>query len=69
MQTQGVDVIQGEIVRVEGETYFVRGRDGKEISLHADTTTMKTREIKSGDRVEVKLDRNNHALSMLPAAP
>jgi hyperosmotically inducible protein len=69
MQTQGVDVIQGEVVRVEGETYFVRGRDGKEISLHADTTTMKTQEIKSGDRVEVKLDRNNHALSMLPAAP
>ena len=69
MQTQGVDVIQGEVVRVEGDTYFVRGRDGKEISLHADTTTMKTQEIKSGDRVEVKVDRNNHALSMLPAAP
>ncbi|MEO7862822.1 MAG: BON domain-containing protein [Nitrospirales bacterium] len=69
VQTQGVDVIQGEVVRVEGETYFVRGRDGKEISLHADTTTMKTKEIKLGDRVEVKVDRNNHALSMLPAAP
>ncbi|MEO7863076.1 MAG: BON domain-containing protein [Nitrospirales bacterium] len=68
-QTQGVDVIQGEVVRVDGDTYFVRGRDGKEISLHADTTTMKTRDIKMGDRVEVKVDRNNHALSMLPEAP
>ena len=53
-------------MRVEGETYVVRGSDGKEISLHADTTTMKTQEIKLGDRVEVKIDRNNHALSMLP---
>ena len=64
--TQGADVIQGHVVRVEGETYVVRGPDGKEISLHADTTTMKIQEIKTGDRVEVKIDRNNHALSMLP---
>ena len=68
-QTQGVNVIQGEVVRVEGDTYFVKGRDGQEISLHADTTTMKTRDIKSGDRVEVKVDRNNHAVSMVPEVP
>ena len=67
MQTQGVSVIQGEVVRVEGDTYFVRGRDGREISLHADTTTMKTETIKRGDRVEVKIDQHNHAVSMLPA--
>ena len=68
-QTQGVNVIQGEVVRVEGDTYFVKGRDGQEISLHADTTTMKTRDIKLGDRVEVKVDRNNHAVSMVPEVP
>jgi hyperosmotically inducible protein len=67
MQTQGGTIIQGDVVRVEGDTYFVKGRDGKEISLQADTTTMKTHTIKPGDRVEVKLDQNNHALSMLPA--
>ncbi|MEO6307615.1 MAG: BON domain-containing protein [Nitrospiraceae bacterium] len=67
MQTEGVSIIQGDVVRVEGNTYFVKGRDGKEISLHADNTTMKTSTIKSGDRVEIKLDQNNHALSMLPA--
>ena len=67
LQTQGVSIIQGNVVRVEGDTYFVRGRDGQEISLHADTTTMKTEKIKPGDRVEVKIDQNNHALSMLPA--
>ena len=67
MQTQGAYMIQGNVVRVEGDTYFVRERDGKEISLQADTTTMKTSTIKPGDRVEVKIDENNHALSMLPA--
>jgi len=67
MQTQGAYMIQGNVVRVEGDTYFVQGQDGKEISLHADTSTMKTSTIKPGDRVEVKIDENNHALSMLPA--
>ncbi len=67
MQTQGAYMIQGNVVRVEGDTYFVKGQDGKEISLHADTSTMKTSTIKPGDRVEVKIDENNHALSMLPA--
>ena len=67
MQTQGGTIIQGDVVRVEGDTYFVKGQDGKEISLPADTTTMKTNTIKAGDRVEVKIDENNHALSMLPA--
>lgn len=67
MQTQGAYMIQGNVVRVEGDTYFVQGQDGKEISLHADNTTMKTDKIKPGDRVEVKIDENNHALSMLPA--
>ena len=65
--TQGAYIIQGNVVRVEGDNYFVQGQDGREISLHADNTTMKTHTIKPGDRVEVKVDQNNHALSMLPA--
>ena len=68
VQTQGgASTIQGDVVRVEGDQYFVRGRDGQEVRLHADNTTMKTTSIKPGDRVEVKIDKNNHALSMLPA--
>jgi hyperosmotically inducible protein len=67
MQAQGASVIQGEVVRVEGDHYFVKGRDGQEIRLHVDTTTMRTERIKTGDRVEAKFDQNNHALSLLPA--
>jgi len=66
-QTQGAYIVQGNVVRVEGDNYFVQGQDGREISLHADNTTMKTQTIKAGDRVEVKVDQNNHALSMFPA--
>jgi hyperosmotically inducible periplasmic protein len=66
-QEQGIRIIRGEVLRVEGEHYFVKGPDGKEVSFQADTTTMKTEKILSGDRIEAKVDDNNHALSLLPA--
>ena len=66
-QQQGVQIVQGEVVRVDGEHYYVRGQDGKEVSVHADTSTMKTEKIKPGDRVEAKVDEDSHALSLLAA--
>ena len=67
MHEQGVRLIRGEVLRVEGENYVVKEQDGKEVSFRADTTTMKTDTIQSGDRIEAKVDDNNHALSLLPA--
>ena len=64
---QGVHLVQGKVVRVEGTTYFVQGQDGKEVSFQADPTTMKSEKIKTGDQIEAKVDDNNHALSLLPA--
>lgn len=66
-QGQGIRVIEGEVLRIEGENYFVRGQDGKEVRFHADTTTMKTEKIQAGDRIEAKVNENDHALSLLPA--
>jgi hypothetical protein len=66
-QEQGIRVIEGEVLRIEGENYFVRGQDGKEVRFQADTTTMKTEKIQAGDRIEAKVNDNNHALSLLPA--
>src|SRR5262245_25030735 len=60
-------IIQADVLRIEGETFFVKGLDGKEMRLRADRTTMKTEKIKVGDRIEAKIDANNHALSLLPA--
>ena len=67
LAAQGVSIIQGDVVRIEGDHYFVKGRDGQEIRLHVDTSIMKTEAMKPGDRVEGKFDQNNHALSLLPA--
>ncbi|HXT66438.1 MAG TPA: hypothetical protein VN657_06580 [Nitrospiraceae bacterium] len=67
LDMQGVHIIQGDVMRVEGEIYFVKGLDGKEMSLRAGKTTIKTEKIKAGDRIEAKIDENNFALSLLPA--
>ena len=60
-------IITGEVLRVEGNDCFIKEQDGKEVRLHIDITTMKARNIESGDQIEVKVDDQNHALSVLSA--
>ena len=67
IRQQGVHIIQGDVLRVEGDTYLIRELGGKELSLRADTTTVKAEKIQVGDRIEAKIDENNRALSLLLA--
>jgi translation initiation factor IF-1 len=66
-QSKGGKTITGEVVRIEGDDYFVKGQDGKEVRLHTDETTQKARNIniEPGDRIEAKVTDQNHALSIL----
>ena len=64
---KGGHMINGEVLRIEGENYFVKGQDGKEVRLHADQTTQKTGTITQGDRIEAEVNDQNHALSMRSA--
>ena len=54
-------LIQGEVLRVEGSTYFVKGQDGKEVSLQTDQTTDMP-DITQGDQIEANMNDQNHAL-------
>ena len=38
-QSKSGKTIKGEVLRVEGDTYFVKGQDGKEVRLRTDNTT------------------------------
>ena len=66
-QSKGGKTIKGEVLRVEGEQYFVKGQDGKEIRLRTDNTTQMVGEIKPGDRIEAKINEQNHTLSIRSA--
>lgn len=66
-RTKGAKTIQGELVHVEDGNYFVKVKDGKEVRLHTDKTTKMIGEIKKGDRIEAKMNDQNHALSLRSA--
>jgi Ser-tRNA(Ala) deacylase AlaX len=65
MESEGARTIKGEVLRVEGEHYLVKGNDGKEVRMHIDPTTqMSERNFKQGDLIEAKVNNENHALSI-----
>jgi hypothetical protein len=59
--------VKGEVLRVEGENYFVKDQDGKEVRLRTDETTQKGKNIhiEPGDRIEATVDDQDHALSIV----
>ena len=62
--SQHVQAIKGEVLRIDGENYFVKAEGGQEVQLHTDDTTHKTGDINQGDRIEAQVDDQNHALSI-----
>jgi len=66
-RTEDAKTITGELFRVEDGNYFVKVKDGKEVRLHTDKTTQMIGEVKKGDRIEAKVNDQNHALSIRSA--
>jgi len=56
--------IMGDVTRVEHGYYVVKDKDGSEVRLHADKTTLMLGQLKQGDRVEAEVTEQNHALRM-----
>ena len=64
---QGIDTIQGEVLRVEGNDYWIQRYDGREVRLHTDANTQRMSPIRQGDRVEAKVnERNEQVLYIRP---
>jgi len=64
---EGAKTIKGELFHVADGNYFVKMKDGKEVRLHTDKTTQMMGEIKKGERIEAKVNNENHALSIRKA--
>jgi len=54
--------IKGELLRVEYGDYVVKEKDGKEVRLTTDKMTQMMGQLKKGDRIEAKVNEQNHAL-------
>jgi hypothetical protein len=63
----GAKTVKGEVLRIEGENYFVKDEAGKEVKLHVNQQTKKEGDIKVGARVEAQADATGHATSIKAA--
>jgi hypothetical protein len=57
-------VIKGDLVHIDYADYIVKDKDGKEVRVHTDRKTQMMGQLKKGDRVEVKVDDHDNALSI-----
>ena len=57
-------VIKGDLVRIDYGDYIVKDKDGKEVTVHVTNKTQMMGQLKKGDRVEAKVDNQNHALAI-----
>ena len=58
--------VEGEVLRIDGEYYFVEDLSGNEVRLVVNQSTLRTGPIKEGERVEARVTNDDHALSIRP---
>jgi hypothetical protein len=58
--------IQGEVLRVEGNDCMIKDQDGKVVRLQIDLPLLKAANIEPGDRIEAKVNEQDHVLSFRP---
>lgn len=58
--------VEGEVVRIDGDHYFVEDPYGNEIRLIVNESTLRTGPIRQGERIEARVNNEDHALSIRP---
>jgi ribosome-associated protein YbcJ (S4-like RNA binding protein) len=61
MATSGSKIVEGDILKIEGEYYTVHDTAGHEVRLHVNKTTHKEGTFRVGDKVEVYATDKGHA--------
>jgi uncharacterized protein YdeI (BOF family) len=62
--TSGLQTVQGDVLKIEGDSYVVKDMTGKEIRLHVDKTTKLEGSFKAGDKIEAQATEKGHALAI-----
>ena len=60
----GSKLIEGDVLKIEGEFYTVHDTAGHEVRLHVDKTTHLEGAFKAGDKVEAYATDKGHARSL-----
>jgi ribosomal protein S1 len=62
--SSGSGIVEGDVLKIEGEFYTVHDTAGHEVRLHVDKTTNLEGAFKAGDKVEAYVTDKGHARSM-----
>ena len=57
------DAVKGTLMRMDGENYWIKDDDGKEIRIHVDTSTKMDKVVK-GDRVKAYITDKGHTTTL-----
>lgn len=66
-QTNGSGVLQGRLLKIEGESYTVKDAAGKEVLLRVGKDTLVDGRIKVGDKIDAQVGPEGYALTVLKA--
>ena len=62
----GSKIVEGDVLKIEGEFYTVHDTAGHEVRLHVDKSThLEGGEFKAGDKVEAHVTKQGHARSLI----
>ena len=57
------DAVKGTLMRTEGDYYWIKDDDGKEVRVHVDTST-KMDKVVRGDRVKAYITDKGHVTTL-----
>ena len=57
------DTVKGTLMKIDGESYWVKDMNGKEIKLHVDLSTKRDKVI-VGDKVKAYVADNGHTTTL-----
>ena len=60
-------VLQGKLLKIEGEYYIVKDAGGKEVRVRVNKSTVLDVRIKVGDKIDVQMAADGHAATLLKA--
>jgi len=70
LPASGSQMVKGDLLKIEGDSYVVHDLKGKEVRLHVDQTTkLEGGSFKTGDKIEAQVTDKNHAISVTHSSP
>jgi uncharacterized protein YdeI (BOF family) len=67
--SQAAQVVRGDVLNIEGDTYTIKDVSGHEVQLRVDKETRSEERIKVGDKIEAQISSDGHAQTIRVAIP